>query len=108
MAKRLFVGNLPWGATEEDLRSFLGESAVSVRIVTDRDTGRSRGFAFVEADSDEAAQEMMQQFNGAIFQGRDLRINEAHERPSGGGGGYRGPSRGYQSDRPDKLSLIHI
>ena len=103
MGNRLFVGNLSWDATEDELRSFLGESVVNVKIVTDRDTGRSRGFAFVEATDAEAAQEIMKAHHGAIFLGRDLRINEAHERPSGGGGGGYRP-RPSQDRPPDRSS----
>lgn len=106
VGNRLFVGNLSWDATEDELRSFLGDSVVNVKIVTDRDTGRSRGFAFVETTDAEAAQEVMRIQHGAIFMGRDLRINEAHERPSGGGGGgYRSrPSPSQDRSPPDRSS----
>ena len=90
---RLFVGNLPYRATEDmlnDLFSQVGE-VVSATIVTDRDTGRSRGFAFVEMEQD-AAERAIEQFNGYEIDGRKINVNEARPRPerSGGFGGDRG------------------
>jgi cold-inducible RNA-binding protein len=90
---RIFVGNLPYGATEDqlaDLFSQVGE-VVSASIVTDRDTGRSRGFAFVEMEQD-AAEKAIEQFNGYEIDGRKINVNEARPRPerSGGFGGDRG------------------
>lgn len=119
MGNRLFVGNLPWGATEQDLRDHIGEDATNVRIIIDRDTGRSKGFAFVDMTTDQAAAEAIQRLDGMDFGGRPLRVNEATERerrPSSGGGngggygpsggGGRGPSRGQRGGghRRDKLS----
>ena len=90
---RIFVGNLPYGTTEDmlaDLFSQVGE-VVSATIVTDRDTGRSRGFAFVEMEQ-EAAEKAIEQFNGYEIDGRKINVNEARPRPerSGGFGGDRG------------------
>jgi len=90
---RLFVGNLPYRATEDmlnDLFAQVGE-VVSATIVTDRDTGRSRGFAFVEMEQD-AAERAIEQFNGYEIDGRKINVNEARPRPerSGGFGGDRG------------------
>ncbi len=90
---RIFVGNLPYSATEDmlaDLFSQVGE-VVSATIVTDRDTGRSRGFAFVEMEQD-AAEKAIEQFNGYEIDGRKINVNEARPRPerSGGFGGDRG------------------
>jgi RNA recognition motif-containing protein len=89
---KLYVGNLPWSATEDDIRELfatVGE-VQSANLILDRETKRSRGFAFVEM-SQEEAERAISQLNGKDFQGRDLRINEAQEKPrrSGGGGGGR-------------------
>jgi RNA recognition motif-containing protein len=100
MGSKLFVGNLPWGATSEDLTAFFGEGVLSVKVIADRETGRSRGFAFIEAESEVEAKRIIDSFNGVDFQGRELRINEAEERQRSGGGG--GGGRGYappQSER---------
>jgi RNA recognition motif-containing protein len=90
---KLYVGNLPWSATEDDIRELfatVGE-VQSANLILDRETKRSRGFAFVEM-SQEDAERAISQLNGKDFQGRDLRINEAQEKPrrSGGGGGGGG------------------
>jgi len=89
MGQRLYVGNLPFNATADDVRAtFEGVGEVSdVHVVTDRETGRARGFAFVTMGSDEAAQTAISQLNGAMLGGRPLRVNEAEDRPRGGGGG---------------------
>jgi RNA recognition motif. (a.k.a. RRM, RBD, or RNP domain) len=89
MGQRLYVGNLPFSATVDDVRAaFEGVGEVNdVHLVTDRETGRARGFAFVTMGSDEAAQTAIQQLNGALLGGRPLRVNEAEDRPRGGGGG---------------------
>jgi len=89
MAK-LFVGNLSYNTTEDSLRALFesaGHNASRVTIVTDRETGRSRGFAFVEFDSDDAARAAIESLNGTELDGRPLRVDEARERPRGGGGG---------------------
>ncbi len=93
MSKRIYVGNLPFSATDDEIRSLFGEHGTvnEVHLVTDRDTGRPRGFGFVEmADgADEAIQALHQQDMG----GRALNVNEARprqERGGGGGGGSRG------------------
>ena len=87
---KLFVGNLSYQTTEEGLKAFFeadGKSIDHVKVVTDRESGRSRGFAFVEFASDEDAQKAMETLDGKELDGRPLRIAEAHERDSGGGGG---------------------
>ena len=93
MGKRLYVGNIPFSTTEEDLRDLFSKHGTveSVNVITDRETGRSRGFAFVEMDPS-AAEAAVQALNGTDMGGRSLRVNEAHERRpgGGGGGGYRG------------------
>ena len=97
--KNLYVGNLPFGTTSSDLEQVFGQygTVVKAQIITDRETGRSRGFAFVEMSS--GAEEAIQAMNGAEFQGRRLTVNEAkprEERPrGGGGGGYGGGGGGY-------------
>jgi RNA recognition motif-containing protein len=93
MAKKLFVGNLPYTTTEDALRDLFsadGRNVARVTIVTDRDTGRSRGFAFVEMATDEEAQAAVGALNGADFEGRSLRVDLAHDKPAGGGGGGGG------------------
>jgi hypothetical protein len=92
MGQRLYVGNLPFSATADDVRStFEGVGEVSdVHLVVDRETGRARGFAFVTMGSDEAAQTAISQLNGALLGGRPLRVNEAEDRPRGGAGGGGG------------------
>lgn len=87
MSKRLYVGNLPFEITEEKLREFFEPHGVeSVSVITDRETGRPRGFAFVEVEHGDQAIEAL---NGAELGGRTLKVNEAHERGGGGGGGRR-------------------
>lgn len=81
--KKLYVGNLPFSTTEDDLRTLFGEAGTveSVNVVTDRDSGRSRGFAFVEMDSDESAQAAIEKFNGHTMGERNLVVNIAKPRP---------------------------
>lgn len=94
MSVRLYVGNLPFSATEEDLENLFSQSGTvtSANIVTDRDTGRSRGFAFVEMESTEAANAAIEALNGTDFNGRSLTVNEAKPKESRGprGGGFGG------------------
>ncbi|MFL5329403.1 MAG: RNA recognition motif domain-containing protein [Gemmataceae bacterium] len=97
MAKNLYVGNLPFGTTTDQLRAaFEAHGTVArAQVVVDRETGRSRGFGFVEMES--GADEAIQKMNGAAFQGRTLTVNEAkprEPRPAGGGGGYGGGGGG--------------
>ena len=92
--KNIFVGNLDFNATEESVRSlFERYGAVnSARIMTDRDTGRSRGFAFVEMENESEADQAIQALNGYTLDGRALNVNEARPKPDrgfGGGGGNR-------------------
>lgn len=85
MTKTLYVGNLPWAVTEEDLVRAFAQYAevVSARVVTDRETGKSRGFGFVEV-KDEHAGAAIEALNGAEWAGRRLTVNEAQPRPSRG------------------------
>ncbi len=97
MSTKLYVGNLSFGVTSEDLQEHFAQAGTveSAKVVEDRDTGRSRGFAFVEMASDEEAQSAIEQFNNQDFDGRNLVVNEARPREDrggnrGGGGGGRG------------------
>src|SRR5688572_24811038 len=93
MGKKLYVGNLPFSSTEEELRELFGRfgSVDSVSVITDRDTGRPRGFAFVEMSEPSAAAEAIKALDGTQLGGRSIKVNEAQEKQrSGGGGGGRG------------------
>ena len=94
MSKKLYVGNLPYTVTESDLEELFGQVGAvdSARIITDRDTGRARGFGFVEMASDDEADKAIEKFNEYELEGRQLTVNEARprqDRGGGGGGGYR-------------------
>jgi RNA recognition motif-containing protein len=104
MGKRIYVGNLTYGMTDADLTQLFGAhgTVVSAQVVQDRDTGRSKGFGFVEMSSDQEAQAAIQTLNGKEHDGRSLTVNEAkprEERSGGGGrggyGGGGGGGRGY-------------
>jgi RNA recognition motif-containing protein len=97
MGNRLYVGNLSFDSTIESLRTAFSElgEVTDVHIVTDRDTGRSRGFGFVTMGSAQEAQKAIEKMNGAVLDGRPLRVNEAEERQNrGGGGGFGGGGGG--------------
>ena len=93
--KKLYVGNLPFSATEDEITELFGQHGTvhSVALINDRETGRPRGFGFVEVD-DEALQPAIQALDGYELGGRALRVNEAQDRPRGGGGGGGGGGRG--------------
>jgi RNA recognition motif-containing protein len=95
MGRRLYVGNLSYETTEVDLKdAFATAGTVSeVKVVMDRDTGRPRGFAFVEMSSDAEAKNAIAELDGRELRGRTLKVNEAQERAGGGGGGGGGASR---------------
>lgn len=95
--KKLYVGNLPFSATEDEISQLFGQYGTvhSVALINDRETGRPRGFGFVEVD-DDAIQAMIQALDGKEMGGRALRVNEAQDRPRGGGGGGGG---GYGGGR---------
>lgn len=101
MGKKLFVGNLPFGATEDQLRQhFAGAGNVdSVKIIIDRNSGRSKGFGFVEMSSDDEASSAISNLNGSSFLGRNISVSEARPMqeggPRGGGGGGGGGRGGY-------------
>lgn len=98
MDNKLYVGNLSFGTTDEDIQILFNQAGTvkSVNLIKDRESGRSRGFAFVEMDSEEAAHEAISQFHGIHFQGRQITVNIARpreDRPRGDGGGDRRPRR---------------
>ena len=106
MGTRLYVGNLSYNVTEPELRDVFGEggrNVVEVKIVLDRDTGRPRGFAFVEMGSDQEASQVIETLNGREIQGRPINVSEARERAprggGGGGGGFGGGRGGRDRDR---------
>ncbi|RPJ61148.1 MAG: RNA-binding protein [Acidobacteria bacterium] len=96
MSAKLYVGNLSFQTSSADLEQlFVGAGTVeSANVITDRDTGRSRGFGFVEMASDAEAQEAINQFNGKEVDGRTLTVNLARPREEGGGGGRRPSGNG--------------
>ena len=102
MGKKLYVGNLAYSVTDSVLQSLFEAhgSVVSAQVIMDRDTGRSKGFGFVEMGSDAEAQAAIDALNGTQHEGRPLTVNEARPKPTGGGGGggrggYGGGGGGY-------------
>ena len=89
MGKKLYVGNIPFSATEDELRGVFERfgKVASVNVITDRETGRPRGFAFVEMDEAGDAESAVRSLDGSDMGGRSIRVNEAHDRRGGGGGG---------------------
>lgn len=111
--KKIFVGNLAWKVDDQELENMFAKygEVQSAKVISDRETGRSRGFGFVEME-DGAADDAIEGLNGVEIDGRDLRVNEANDRPersggggrggsggSGGGGGYRGGNGGGGGNR---------
>jgi cold-inducible RNA-binding protein len=96
MSTKLYVGNLAFQTTSQELQQLFGQAGTvhSASVVEDRDTGRSRGFAFVEMSSEEEATSAIDQFNGKEVGGRALKVNEAKPRENRGGGG-----RGFSDNR---------
>ncbi|GHV89370.1 hypothetical protein AGMMS50267_17300 [Spirochaetia bacterium] len=94
MAKKLYVGNLSYNTTEDGLRNLFSEfgTVASAKIIADRDTGNSKGFGFIEMGTDEEANAAIEGTNGRELDGRQLRVNEAMDKPrrdrGGSGGGY--------------------
>jgi RNA recognition motif-containing protein len=88
MGRKLYVGNLPYSATEASLREAFSASGTvdTVSLITDRDTGQSKGFGFVEMSTDAEAQAATQAMNGASLDGRQIKVSEAKPKASGGGG----------------------
>lgn len=89
MSKKLYVGNLPFSSTEPELRELFERhgGVESVNVITDRETGRPRGFAFVEMSEASAASDAIKALDGTQLGGRALRVNEAQDKRGGGGGG---------------------
>jgi cold-inducible RNA-binding protein len=103
MAKKLYVGNMSFKTNESAIRELFAQvgEITEVNLITDRDTGRSKGFGFVEMETEEAAQEAIKRFNGYSLDDRSLTVNEARpreERSGGGGGGGGGNRGGYRSN----------
>ena len=106
MGRRLYVGNLSFSVTDKDLEELFSQAGTcdSVAVITDKFSGQSRGFGFVEMHSDDEAQRAVQQFDGHELKGRAIKVNEAREREDrgggvggggrGGGGGFGGGGRG--------------
>jgi RNA recognition motif-containing protein len=96
MSMKLYVGNLSFNTTSEDLRDLFAQAGTveTASVVEDRDTGRSRGFGFVEMATREEGEAAIQQLNGKEVGGRNLNVNEAKPREGGGGGGGRGGGGG--------------
>ncbi|MBI4054146.1 MAG: RNA-binding protein [Candidatus Doudnabacteria bacterium] len=101
MAKKLFVGNLAFGVKDDELRELFTNagfsSVTSATVITDKFSGKSRGFGFVELENDEEAQNAIQNLNGQDMGGRNITVNEARPtepRRPGGGGGFRRPGGG--------------
>ena len=94
MSKKLFVGGLSWGTTDDGLHSAFSQfgEIVEAKVITDRETGRSRGFGFVTYANDDGASKAIAEMNGTDLDGRSIKVNEAEDKParSGGGGGGRG------------------
>jgi RNA recognition motif-containing protein len=96
MGTRLYVGNLPYSVTELELRDLFASlgTITEAKIVTDRDTGRPRGFGFVEMSTEDEAKKAIEELNGRDVQGRPLAVKEAEDRRGGGGGGRGGGGGG--------------
>ena len=96
MSKKVFVGGLSWNTNDEGLRQAFEQfgDVSEARVITDRDTGRSRGFGFVTFEDGEAANKAITEMDGKDLDGRTVKVNEAQEKPRGGGGGRGGPRGG--------------
>lgn len=95
MGKKLYVGNLSFNVTEDSLNAKFAEMGTvdSCKLIIDRDTGRSKGFGFIEMSTDDEAAKAIDELNGSDFDGRPMKVNEAkpqEKRGGGGGGGFRG------------------
>jgi RNA recognition motif-containing protein len=97
ISMKLYVGRLPYQTDDNQLSDLFAQygEVISANVITDRETGRSRGFGFVEMSNDEQAREAMNNLNDSVLEGRNIVVNEANERaPRSGGGGYRGGGGG--------------
>jgi RNA recognition motif-containing protein len=108
MAQKLYVGGLAYSTTEDALREYFSQAGTvqSATVITDRMSGRSKGFGFVEMGSDEEAQKAVEMFNGKEFEGRTLTVNEARpmeDRPKRTGGFGRNDRGGFGGQRQDRF-----
>ncbi|MDX2312481.1 MAG: RNA-binding protein [Gammaproteobacteria bacterium] len=109
MGRKLYVGNLPYSASEQSLQDAFSACGTveSANVITDRDTGQSKGFGFIEMSSDAEAQKAIQELNGSSLDGREIKVNEAKPKAprnnrgggGGGGGGYGGGGGGGGGNR---------
>src|SRR5919198_412029 len=108
MSRKLFVGNLPYSVTSERLQEAFSQfgTVTSSKVIGDRETGRSRGFAFLEMESDDQGATAMQAMNGALLDGRSIAVREAVERQPGGGGFGGGGGRDGGGFRPLALARL--
>jgi len=98
MGKKLYVGNLPYSTTDDKLKEFFSQAGTveSAKVITDRMSGRSKGFGFVEMSSDQEAQAAIEKLNGQAMDGRPVNVSEARpQAPREGGGGFGGGGGGY-------------
>jgi RNA recognition motif-containing protein len=110
MTKKLFVGGLSWNTTDDGLRTAFEQfgEIVEAKVITDRETGRSRGFGFVTFSQEDAASNAIAQMNGTQLDGRSIKVNEAEDKGfrsgggGGGGGGFRSGGRGGRRRGPDE------
>jgi RNA recognition motif-containing protein len=107
---KLYVGSLPYSITDESLLQLFTEKGykpVSARVITDRDTGRSKGFGFVELGPEDDAARAIGEFNGVNVEGRALQVNEARPQESRGGGHRSGNGRGFSGGRSGRGGRRH-
>jgi RNA recognition motif-containing protein len=97
---RLYVGGLPYQTTEQDLIDLFGQAGQvsEAKVITDRDTGRSKGFGFVEMSDEQGARTAIERLNGTMVGNRTITVNEAHERQSTGSRGFQGRERRSSTD----------
>ena len=102
---RLYVGGLPYQTNEQDLLDLFGQAGqvTGASVITDRDTGRSKGFGFVEISDEQEARSAIERLNGTLLENRTITVNEARERQSTGNRGFQGrerrPNNSYRSER---------
>jgi cold-inducible RNA-binding protein len=106
MSKKLFVGSLSWNTTDESLQAAFAPygEVTEAKVITDRDTGRSRGFGFVTFSDPQAAADAIAALDGKELDGRNIKVNEAQDKPrdGGGGGGGRGGRGGFGGGRNNR------